>query len=155
MRLVVRLKRLSNDRHEFAAVRADGSSLRLELETRSFLLHDLTHFALESEAGLPEGFLGKLARGESYEASAQDFAGETGRIEKVVAMLQGAAGDELDAAAFVEQARGAFLALDERPPDWLSVGVIEGAAARLRALRGRWRATPFGESMEFEFSVCS
>ncbi len=150
--MLVRLTRLSNDRHAFEAVRSDGATERLELETRSFLLHDLVHFALESEAGLDAGFFGLLARGEPYQSSAETFAGEAGRIEKVVAMLQGAvSGGDVDPVVFVERASAAFESLGERAPDWLTVGLVERTLERLRALRGHWRATPFGKTMELEF----
>ena len=152
MSLIVRLVRLSNERHAFEAVCDDGGVERLELETRSLLLHDFVHFSLESEGGLTQGFFGKLARGESYAASAEDFAGETGRIEKVVAMLQGALKGEVDAAQFVARARGAFVSVGETAPDWLNQALIERTLERLRRLRGQWSATPFGEAMELEFA---
>lgn len=155
MTLKVRLKRQSNERHVFEAQRADGSRERLELETRSLLLHDLVHFALESEGRLSAGFFGKMSRGETYEASAEDFAGETGRIERVVAMLQAAVARDIDPDAFVERARGAFVAIGETPPDWLDANLIRRSLERLRQLRGQWRATPFGQAMELEFSVGS
>ncbi len=147
----MRLVRLSNQQHLFEARRADGSVERLELETRSFLLHDLVHFALESEAGLADGFYGKLASGESYAASAEDFAGETGRIEKVVGMLQGAVKGEVDAEAFALRARGAFEAVGETAPGWLDAELIGRVLARLRQLRGQWKGTAFGEVMELNF----
>lgn len=155
MTLRVRLKRQSNERHVFEAQRADGSCERLELETHSLLLHDLVHFALESEAELSAGFFGKLSRGETYTASAEDFAGETGRIERVVAMLQGAVSRDVEPDAFVDRARGAFEAIGETPPHWLDVDLIRRTLERLRQLRGQWRATPFGEVMELEFSAGS
>lgn len=34
-------------------------------ETRSYLVHDLLHYAVESEAGLSGGFWGNLARGKT------------------------------------------------------------------------------------------
>ena len=152
MSLLVRLVRVSNERHVFEAVRDDGGVERLELETRSFLLHDLVHFALESEGGLSAGFYVKLARGESYQAGAEMFAGETGRIEKVVAMLQGAVSGKVDARDFTARARGAFENLGEDAPDWLDAELIQRTLERLRQLRGRWRATAFGDAMEITFS---
>lgn len=151
--MLIRMMRLTNERHRFEAVRADGSVERLELETRSFLLHDLVHFAVESAGQLDQGFFGLLARGEAYEASADTFAGETGRVEKVVAMLQGALKGEVDTTAFVERARAAFVAVDEAAPDWLTPEVVARSLEILRRLQGRWRATPFGGVMELAFSM--
>ena len=100
---------------------------------------------------LSDAAAGKLARGESYAASAEDFAGETGRIEKVVGMLQGAVKGEVDAEAFVLRARGAFEAVGETAPGWLNAELIGRVLARLRQLRGQWRGTAFGDAMELHF----
>ncbi len=121
--LRIRLTRISNDRHRFEAIRADGSVEIRELETRSYLTHDLVHFAVESEGKLGEGFYGLLARGGGYEATAEMWAGDTGRIEKVVAMLQTALKGDVERARICEaiarcvspdQRTGACLA-DSRP----------------------------------------
>ena len=49
--------------------------------------------------------------------------------------------------------RQAFETAGEGSPDWLRVGMLERALERLRALRGQWRATSFGEAMELRISV--
>lgn len=149
--LRIRLTRISNDRHRFEAIRADGSIEMRELETRSFLMHDLTHFALESEGKLEEGFYGVLARGGSYEATAEMWAGDTGRIEKVVGMLQAALKAEVDPRAFASHATNAFHQINELAPAWLTPDLIARAVQRFRSLQGQWRATPFGETMELTF----
>ena len=55
--------KLTGERHAFEVIRDDGSRDRAELETRSLLLHDLVHYAVEAEAGLQHAFYGKLAAG--------------------------------------------------------------------------------------------
>ena len=50
--LTLRFTRLSPDLHRFEYRRADQTGEALELETRSFLFHDLLHYALENEAQL-------------------------------------------------------------------------------------------------------
>ncbi|RYD92308.1 MAG: hypothetical protein EOP61_25810, partial [Sphingomonadales bacterium] len=65
--LKLRFTRLNEARHRFEAVRPDGVSEALEFETRSYLLHDFVHFAVEMEAGLQSGFYGQLARGGVYD----------------------------------------------------------------------------------------
>ena len=42
-----------------------GRVERVECETRSYLVRDLLHYAVESEAGLEGGFWGHLARGKT------------------------------------------------------------------------------------------
>ena len=43
--------KLSDDRHRLAIERTPGAREEVECETRSYLVHDLLHYAVESEAG--------------------------------------------------------------------------------------------------------
>lgn len=156
-RLEIRLTRVDDARHRFAYTRPDGSSESLELETRSFLVHDLTHFALESAAKLTGGFYGALAAGTPYSALAGEAAmrmkGEAGDIETVVGPLSTALRGEMDAAAFTARVSGYFADLGHAVPAWLTPETIDAAAARFRALMGQWKATPFGGTMQIDWAV--
>ena len=54
--------KLSDQRHAVRVERSDGKSESIELDSRSFLRHDLAHFAVELELGLSEGVWGSVAR---------------------------------------------------------------------------------------------
>ena len=47
--------KLSDERHRVAVTRDDGSTDSVEPDTRSFLRHVLSHFAVEVEPGLQHG----------------------------------------------------------------------------------------------------
>jgi hypothetical protein len=149
--LTVRFTRLDAKRHRFEAVRADGSREARELETRSYLMHDLVHFALESEAKLACGFYGALARGAAYDVEA--VSAEAMQVENVVAPLQTAIKDEVDPAAFVARLRATRASMGETSPEWLTEALMVRVLERLRQINGHWRATPFGETMELCFDV--
>ncbi len=153
--VVVRCRRVSPTHHRFEVVRG-GATEVAELETRSTLLHDLVHFAVESEAGLRDSFYGRLARGVAYAALAAPemaaaMSGEIGATERVVAALQGAWRRGLEPAPFVATLRDYFRNLGEPVPEWLTPALVERAAARLRELEGAWRATRFGDALELRF----
>jgi hypothetical protein len=59
----IRLRKLSEERHELAISRDGASWETAECETRSYLTHDLLHYAVEAEAGVQSGFWGRLASG--------------------------------------------------------------------------------------------
>src|SRR6185503_18089969 len=143
--LRIRLTRLSNDRHRFEAIRPNGEVEMRELETRSFLTHDLVHFAVESEAGLKNSFYGQLARGAGYDsmASAGPETPEGVKTEMVVGVLQGAIKGEVDPAAFIQNLKSVWENIGREPPEWLTPEMVAGALRRLHALQGQWRATPF------------
>lgn len=159
MSLDVRFTRLSPTHHRFEAIGADGAREVRELETRSLLLHDLVHFALESEAGLTHGFYGRLAKGGGYDAELE--GSEAMAVESVVGPLQGAikgaiegAGlSQLDAEAFVARLRTVRESIAERAPDWLTPELIGRTLRRLIQLQGQWRATAFGETLALKFEV--
>ncbi|MGE3180011.1 MAG: hypothetical protein AB7N71_00125 [Phycisphaerae bacterium] len=139
----IRLSRISGDRHRLAIVRSDGSCSEAEFETRSVLFHDLVHYAIEAEAGIPDGFWGLLAAGADF-ADLDQHATDAGRgialAESLVGPFQtlwkgGLVPDEYirlfaDAAPFVDQA------------------FVKRVRERLRKLWGHWQGTPFHETME-------
>jgi hypothetical protein len=48
--MLIQLTGLTPSHHRFQIQRDDGSSEAVELETRSLLIHDLTHYAVEHES---------------------------------------------------------------------------------------------------------
>jgi hypothetical protein len=154
-KLHIRLTRISNTRHRFEAIRPDGGVEVRELETRSFFLHDLVHFAVESEARLRNSFYGQLGRGAAYDdmASSGPETPEGVKTEMVVGALQGAMKAPVDPESFVHQLHAMWANIGREPPDWLTPDTIAGVLRRLRVLQGLWRATPFGKTLELEFPV--
>ncbi|MEK9159845.1 MAG: hypothetical protein AAB383_03895 [Patescibacteria group bacterium] len=61
----ISLTRISPTHHRLVCVRTDGSQENVELDTKSFLFHDLLHFAAEEAAGIQGGFWGNLASGKT------------------------------------------------------------------------------------------
>jgi hypothetical protein len=150
----VLLRKITDDHHELVLVRRDGSREEVELATRSYLLHDMLHFAVESEAKLQGGFWGTLARGKML----GDMNDRSGRglegvakdlpwIEKVVGALTSAAKGV--PASRLMQGLGVYAEASETSwPAWLDEAFILAVQDRLRRLMGEWRATPYGGSME-------
>jgi hypothetical protein len=149
--VIVRFTRLNPTHHRFEAIRDDGTREAREFETKSLLLHDLVHFALESEAGLRGGFYGSLAAGAAYDAPLP--GSEAMAIESVVGPLQGATKMEINPDAFVARHREVQQSIGCQSPDWLTPDLIRRVLDRLRQLQGQWRATPFGETMDLEFNA--
>src|SRR4051794_8947581 len=124
MRIV--LYKVSAARHGLEIVRDDGTRERVECETRSYLLHDLLHYAVESEAHLANGFWGLLAQGKTLAELNDRTAAlmtaqtsEIGVIEQVVGALHNAA--KGIAAAVVWEGLCRYAEALERPlPPWLT-----------------------------------
>jgi hypothetical protein len=143
----------SDDEHVLEIAREDGRRERVVCETRSYLLHDLLHFAVETEGGLTGGFWGQLARGTTLaEMNARNGplgpeSAELAAIEKLVGALHGATKGR-SAEELVAGMRRFAEALDGTLPDWLTERFVSGVQERLRRLRGHWNATAYGQSMD-------
>jgi hypothetical protein len=155
--MLIRFTRLTNERHRLEFVRDDGTSEARELETRSALLHDLVHYAVETEAGLEASFYGQLAGGKTYEALTAEPSDdpEAMQTEAVVARIQGLAKNDawsrVDPGSVAESIAAGFRALESTPPTWLTADLIDRVRDRLRRVQGRWRATPFHQTLELDF----
>jgi hypothetical protein len=156
--LTLRFTRVSPTHHRFEYRRADGTGEAVEMETRGMLFHDLLHYAVESEAHLKGSFYGILGKIGGYEelsvAGGAALGGEVAITERVVGALTGALkAEDLDDAAFVAQVTEFLEIYDERAPRWLTPAFIAAVRERMRQLLGRWKATPFGETLELTFEA--
>lgn len=152
--LRVTLTRVSSTHHTFAYALPDGRGETLMLETKSFLLHDLLHFAVESEANLRDSFFGKLARSDSYGALTGPgvrYDGEIGVTEKIVGGLTGYLKTDQPPEVFLGALRNWTDATGETVPAWLTADFVVRIKERLRQLQGEWKALPFGQSMTLRF----
>src|SRR5690606_41043988 len=66
--------KLSDRRHVVRVERVDGTSESVELDSRSFLRHDLAHLAVELELELSGGVWGSVACGGSLSGTGLDGA---------------------------------------------------------------------------------
>ncbi|MEZ6186016.1 MAG: hypothetical protein R3F62_13525 [Planctomycetota bacterium] len=129
--------------HALRVRRADGSEEARELDTRSFLRHDLVHLAVELEVPYHAGYWGSVAAGGSLSGGA--FSGELAEAERLVGPLQTLAREGAPVARYA-----AVLArvLGERGTPELAARIH----ARLRSLLGHWRGTLCGEAMQVEWA---
>lgn len=139
---------ISDDRHQLEIGRGAARLFVRELETRSTLLHDFVHFAVELEAGLEGGFYGRVAHGRIGKPGTTALA----EVEMVVGAFQSALKTEVDAELFVRRLASYVHGVGQTVPRWLSADLIRRAETRYRGLVGQWKATPFGAPMTVRFS---
>ena len=147
------LQKLSDERHVLQIIRADGSSEQVDCETRSYLNHDLLHYAVEAEAHLEGGFWGNLAKGKTLTQmndrtgkAMQAEAPQMMAIEQVVGALAGI-GKGGSAGAIFAAVHDAATSAGVAFPDWLTLELATAVQERMRGLVGHWKATPYGGSM--------
>ena len=155
----IHLTKLTDDRHRLEIVRADGSRDGVTLETRSLLVHDLLHLAVEGEARLEAGFWGCLARGKTLAemndrtgGAMREYTAEMMVIEQIVGGLTGATKGGEPAAVLAGLASWAG-ATGRTLPAWLDEPFVTRVQQRMRALVGHWRATRHGQTMTVSWPV--
>ncbi|QDU68048.1 hypothetical protein [Engelhardtia mirabilis] len=140
MRIV--FTKLTDQRHRLELRREGYPCEAVELETRSLLLHDLTHFAVEARAEITEGVYGRLAAGSSLAELAQAVeAPGLAMAEDLVGPMQSLFNGRGSRERYLELGRARY-------PQVVDEAFVDDVLESLRRLVGRWRATPFGGSME-------
>jgi hypothetical protein len=145
----VAFTKLSAETHRFAVARDDGTREELELDSRSYLLHDWVHFAVEAELPVADGFYGQLASGTPLSVLndrtrvLQEGSG-LALVEALVGPMQSVYHGRLT--------EDAYLALfARRQPGRVDGAFVERVAERLRRLAGHWKSTPYGQQMVLEW----
>jgi hypothetical protein len=142
-------------------IRGDGSvgwQKQQGDHTAFFPIHDLTHYAVETELGFQRGFYGLIAEGWDI----ADTTGKTARgplpnealeVEYLVSAFSAErAGGAIASAAEFNQTAATFAnAKGMPPPRHLSDDDLMRVRARFDELALRWRALPLGETLELEF----
>jgi len=146
--VLVRFTKVSDDTHRFSVTTKNGSQSSAELVSRSFLLHDFVHLALETEAALGEGFYGLLARDVSFEELNQRGSGFLTRDLELAEALTGP-------MQAVQQGRFSkedyVLQLSHLAPSLVTTEFVTHVLERLRRLMGHYRSLDYGETMEVKF----
>jgi len=151
------LRKISDQQHELAIVRDSSARESVVCETRSYLGHDLIHYAVEAEAGIEGGFWGSLARGRTLAemndrarmAPGSDTA-EIATVEQVVGVLSGAAKGQ-STAEVVSMVERYAAATNDPVPAWLTESFVAAVQERMRGLLGAWKATPYGGTMTLDW----
>jgi hypothetical protein len=159
----IRLTKLSDVQHRLTVIRDDGSVESSDLVSRSFLLHDFIHYAVETTAGLRQSFWGLLASGKTLpelgaamERPVEGYPpelmlSEPATTEAIVGCFTGLAHDRATPAEAVDAARRLFGAQERPLPAWLTEAFATIVKETLRRLKGEWKSVPYGATMELSF----
>jgi hypothetical protein len=144
-------------------IRADGSATWQRQDDKRaafFVLHDLTHYAVETELGFGRGFYGLIADGwEMADTTGKGTRGplpdETIEVEYIVGSLgaERPGGSACTAKEFNHLA-AAFAKTRGRPePRPLTDAELTRVRSRIDELFARWRVLPPGATLELAFPL--
>ena len=146
-------------------IRDDGSSTwqrNPNQQARFFPLHDLVHYAVESELGFTQGFFGLIAAGWNIdETTGKSARGalptEAIEVEHIVSsfMVEWNSDSRWTGPDFNEQA-ATFAETRGLPlPRSLTDEQLARVRQRFNELAARWRDLPEGETLQLEFPFLS
>jgi hypothetical protein len=159
--VLIEFTKRADGRTVLRGVRADGSitwQRNDDEHARFFPLHDLTHYAVETELGFSQGFFGLIAEGWNIEETTGKSARgalphEALEVEYIVAAFSAErAGGVIATAAEFNQLAATFAsAKGMRPPRLLSDEDLARVRARFDELAAKWRSLSPGATMELAF----
>ena len=142
-------------------IRDDGSSTWQRNDDQRagfFPLHDLTHYAVETELGFQRGFYGLIAEGwDIAETTGKTPRGalpnETLEVEYLVSAFSAerASGDPATAAEFTQLAATFAQAKGMPEPREVSDEELDRVRSRFTELAAKWRELAAGETLRLEF----
>ena len=149
--MAIRLHKISPHRH-LLEVEGDAASTR-ELDTRSFLRHDLMHWCIECRGGIDRALYGKLGRGEPLDGMSMapgDVSAGTPLhgTEILVGMMQGAEARNADPDEFVAVAREYLALQGQQVPPFFDAAFVRNVLADYRRLYGQWQQLRIGGVLE-------
>ena len=161
LELILQFTRQKDDSALLRCLRADGSATwQRQDDNRAafFPLHDLTHYAVETELGFGRGFFGLIAAGwEIADTTGKGARGplpdEAIEVEYIVGSLGAErAGDSTCTAEEFNQLASVFAKTRERPePRPLTDPELTRVRSRIHELLTRWKALPRGATLELAF----
>jgi len=160
--LSIQFKKKADGSSVLACTRPDGSSTWQRRRGDFFVLHDLTHYAVETVLDLRYGFYGLLAEGwqipDFGERSIPEHAQyEAALAEAISGLLDQERGTGVvqDDAAFNDALRAVLAQMEHVLKRPLTAEELDAIRGRLLDLTGRWTRLEPGTEMELSFSAAS
>ena len=161
MSLRIRITKRPDGGSVLKCVRADGTETWQKQQGQSaafFPLHDLTHYAVESELGLPDAFFGLIAQGWTIDETGQRGVADKLPVnalfaESVVGTLDSerASGTRWTAEEFNDSIGRHFQSGGRAQPRALTDDELARVRKRRADLFAQWKALPAGETLELRF----
>jgi hypothetical protein len=161
--VLIEFTKRADGRTVLRCVRADGSvtwQRNDDQNARFFPLHDLTHYAVETELGFSHGFFGLIAEGWNIDETTGKSArgalpNEALEVEYIVSAFfaERAGGASASAAEFNELAATFASAKGMSSPRRLTEEDLAKVRARFDDLGKRWRALPPDSTLVMTFPL--
>jgi len=116
------------------------------LDTKTYFLHDLSHYCVETELRFTEGFWGMIAQGYKMEQLAgktNELTSELRQIERLVGATQSVYSGYMPLELFYENIKAVNYSV--------SADVLENVIKEIQAFMNEWNYLAVGQRLELEF----
>ena len=144
----IELKKITNYQCEYTLTRDDQSLERITLETKTFLLHDICHFAVENNLEYKKGFWGMLSQGYTFSelfGKNNPQTEELRFIEQVVGPIQSVYSGHILKQDFEQYIKHLNFTMTEN--------ILERCLADIRAIIEKWEQLAVEQQLILEFNL--
>lgn len=153
--MLIQFTKHSGRPHTLKCAREDGTSTCFKSGNNAdfFVLHDLTHYAVETVMGYQHAFWGMIAGGRDFDSFGSEAADDPGHYEPEALYTENIVGTLMQVgfeAPFKDFEQAMTMIYPEGGPA-MGKGEYEQMQRLRSELVGRWRALPAEETLTLEF----
>lgn len=133
---------------EYILTRKDKSVEQIELNTKTYLVHDICHFATESILQYNKGFWGMLAQGHSFSelvGKENTLTEELRFVERIVGPIQSVYLEYLPKQNFEESVKHLNFSISET--DLMKI------LDRIKLILSDWQKLPINDQLTLEWTM--
>ena len=144
----IEIQKLSKYQCLYTITRGDQSVERITLETKTYLVHDICHFAVEKNLGYTNGFWGMLSQGYTFSALFGKDNPQTEElrfIEQIVGPVQSAYSGHIPKKDFEQYISHLSITLSE--------SVLGTYLTEIRTIVEHWEQLMVGQQITLEWKL--
>lgn len=131
---------------EYTLTRDDQSIERVTLETKTYFIHDICHFAVEKNIGYKKGFWGMLSQGYTFNflfGKDNPHTKELRFIEQIVGPVQSVYSGHIRKPDFEQYISHLDFVVTE--------GVLDKCLADIKTIIEKWQQLAIGQEITLDF----
>lgn len=144
----IEIKKVTNYQCEYTITRNDKSVEQITLDTKTYLVHDICHYAVEKNLGYSKGFWGMLSQGYTFSelfGKNNPQTEELRFIEQVVGPVQSVYSGHIPQQDFEQYIGHLNFTMTEN--------ILESCLVDIRAIIEKWEQLAADQQLILEFNL--
>ena len=145
-KMKIELEKNTAYQSQYIITRDDDSTEKINLETKTYFIHDMCHYVVERKLNYEKGFWGMLAKGYKFEqlfGKENSLTEELRAVEQIVGPIQSVYMGHFKK----EQINMLTNYLDVK----ISDDILDECLDEIKTLVDQWEQLPIGDRIELEF----